>query len=259
MHPYRLSLLQTGLFWEERDRNLDMFEAMIQGLDRGVDAVLLPEMFQTGFTMDAERHAETMDGPTAEWMRKISSRYGKAIGGSIIISEGDVYYNRFIWAVPDGTLSTYDKRHLFFLERDSGNYTAGMRRVVVEDKGWRILLAVCYDLRFPVWLRNREDYEAIFLVANWPAPRRDVWHKLLMARAIENQCYVAAVNRIGSDGNGIDYSGDSMVVDPKGNIVVQAEQEAEAILDATLDFDELMRFKTKFPAWQDRDEFDLKL
>ncbi|HSW66998.1 MAG TPA: amidohydrolase [Bacteroidales bacterium] len=258
MSVFRISLLQVGLVWENPVANLDYIEKKIKGLNGRSDAVLLPEMFSTGFTMNSSQWAQTMDGTSVDWMKRISAETGMALGGSLIIKDLAGTFNRFVWATPEGKLSYYDKRHLFFLERDSGAYASGKRRVVVEYKGLRILLAICYDLRFPVWLRNRNDYDAIFIVANWPSARRQVWIKLLMARAIENQCYVCAVNRIGSDENGITYTGDTMVCDMKGEIMRAAENENEEIITAELDTDALFAFREKFPVWRDADDFEIK-
>lgn len=258
MTTYRVTLIQANPKWEDPPANLVFFERMINSQIDKTDAVLLPEMFTTGFTMNSAEFAEEEDGNSVNWMRRIAGEKGFSVGGSLIIKEGRKTYNRFIWAMPGGRIVSYNKRHLFFLERESNNYSPGTNRVVVTDKGLRILLAVCYDLRFPVWLRNRNDYDAIFIVANWPSARREVWKKLLMARAIENQCYVAAVNRIGTDGNGLPYSGESMVINPRGEIMHMAAEGNEEIFTAGMNLNELNEFRHKFPVWQDADEFDIR-
>ena len=185
MIKYRVTLIQSNPIWQDPSSNLTLFERLIKNQTDKADAVLLPEMFTTGFTMNSEEYAEGPEGDSVKWMKKVAAEAGISIGGSLIIREGDNAFNRFIWAFPTGEIASYDKRHLFFLERESNKFNRGTERVVINDKGFRILLAVCYDLRFPVWLRNRNDYDAIFLVANWPSARREVWEKLLMARAIE--------------------------------------------------------------------------
>lgn len=258
MSVFRISLLQVGLVWEKPAANLAYIETKIRNNIGRCDALLLPEMFTTGFTMNSAQWAQSMDGSSIVWMKRIAGETGIALGGSLIISDRDGTFNRFIWVTPDGALSYYDKRHLFFLERESKAYSPGKQRIVIEYKGLRILPAICYDLRFPVWLRNRNDYDAIFIVANWPSPRRQVWIKLIMARAIENQCYVCAVNRIGSDENGITYTGDTMVCDMKGEIMCAAENEKEEIITAELDTDALLTFREKFPVWKDADDFEIK-
>ncbi len=257
MTKYRVALAQANPHWEYRTSNLELFEKVIRDKAGQTDAVLLPEMFTTGFTMNSSEFGEDFDGYTVNWMRTIAVEAGVSVGGSLIVIEKGMAFNRFIWAFSDGRLEWYDKRHLFFLERESNNYAPGTARVVISDKGLRILLAVCYDLRFPVWLRNRNDYDAIFLVANWPSARREVWEKLLMARAIENQCYVAAVNRTGIDGNGLLYSGESMIVSPRGKIMQKAREGVEEVITESLDLKELNEFRQKFPVWQDADEFDI--
>jgi len=259
MANYSVTLVQADIIWENPDANLKHFESLIRSIHKPTKAVLLPEMFTTGFTMNSEQFAEDMAGPSVGWMRLLAKDTGIAIGGSLIIRENQKFYNRFVWAGPMGDLKYYDKRHLFFLERESNAYAPGRQRVVVAHNELRILLATCYDLRFPVWLRNRNDYDAIFLVANWPSARRQVWMKLLFARAIENQCYVAALNRIGSDANGLTYSGESVVINPRGNIMHKAAEDTEEIFTVHLNLDEMHVFRKKFPVWLDADDFDLKI
>jgi omega-amidase len=258
MTNYSVTLVQTDIIWENPEANLRNYETLIRSYQKPTDALLLPEMFTTGFSMNSKQFAEGMDGNSVSWMKQLAKDTGAAVGGSLIIKEDQLIYNRFIWAKPEGTLKYYDKRHLFFLERESNAYAPGNQRIIVAHKGLRILLATCYDLRFPVWLRNRNDYDAIFLIANWPSARKEVWIKLLYARAIENQCYVAAVNRIGTDGNGLTYSGESVIINPKGNIMQIASLTNEESVTVDLDLNELSAFRKKFPVWLDADDFDLK-
>jgi predicted amidohydrolase len=257
MANYSVTLVQTDITWENPDANLRHFGKLILNNKKPTSAYLLPEMFTTGFTMNSSQFAEDMDGTSVKWMRQLAKDTGAAIGGSLIIKEGQSIFNRFIWADPEGDLKHYDKRHLFFLERESNAYAPGKQRIIVKHNRFRILLATCYDLRFPVWLRNRNDYDAIFLLANWPEARREVWIKLLYARAIENQSYVAAVNRIGSDGNGLRYMGESAAVNPRGNIMQMAGEAKEELVSVDLDMDELSAFRKKFPVWMDADDFNL--
>jgi omega-amidase len=254
---YQVSIIQPNTYWEDVDKNLSDLEAKISRLPKTTNSVLLPEMFSTGFTMNSARFAETMQGKTIGWMNKIASYSGFAIGGSLIVKDGSNTFNRFVWVEPNGKTSYYDKRHLFVFERESGAFNAGNRRVVIQHGNLRILLAICYDLRFPVWLRNQNDYDAIFLIANWPSPRHEVWQKLLFARAIENQCYIAAVNRVGNDGNKLQYLGQSIVIDPKGKIIHKASDVSEEIFTVQFDLEELSRFREKFPVWMDADRFEL--
>ncbi len=256
---YKVTIIQPNTHWEDVDKNLFDLEEKILKSPRSTNSVLLPEMFSTGFTMNKAKFAETMHGRTIGWMNKISNTTGFAIGGSLTVRDAEKTFNRFVWVEPNGKISYYDKRHLFVFEREGGAFNAGNRRVVIQHANLRILLAICYDLRFPVWLRNQNDYDAIFLVANWPAPRHEVWKTLLCARAVENQCYVVAVNRVGTDGNGLQYLGESMVIDPKGKELYKATNDSQELFTAQLDLEELNRFRDKFPVWLDADRFIIKL
>ena len=213
-------------------------------------------MFTTGFCTDPTETAEPADSETLAWMRSVAAARNAAVGGSVATEADGRYYNRFYFVKPDGSYATYDKRHLFSFAGEDKRYTAGTERVVVEHCGFRILLQVCYDLRFPVWCRCRSDYDAILCVASWPAPRREVWRTLLRARAIENQCYVVGVNRTGDDPWN-HYAGDSAVVDFKGTPLCEADA-SEGVFTARLDREALDRFRTKFPAWRDADDFLLR-
>jgi omega-amidase len=209
--------------------------------------------------MDSARLAETMDGPTVPWMQQQASHCGAAIYGSLIINEDGRFFNRGAFVRPDGTITTYDKRHLFRMAGEHEHFSPGRKRVVVEYSGWRILLQVCYDLRFPVFSRNRNDHDLMLYVANWPAARRSPWSQLLPARAIENQSYVVGVNRVGMDGKGIHYMGDSVVIDPKGELLSACRPSSEEMITAILSHDALMDFREKFPAAMDADSFEIDL
>ena len=256
MRDLKLTLLQSELVWQNPGANRDRFEALIGGLYPGTDLVVLPEMFNTGFSMQAAECAETMGGDTVAWMRRMAAARNMVVCGSLIIAEDQQYYNRLVWMPPDGQPTIYDKRHLFRMAHEDQHFAAGSRRVVVELAGWRICPLVCYDLRFPVWSRNRNDYDLAIYVANWPEPRRSAWVTLLKARAIENLCYVAGVNRVGVDGNSISYAGDSAIWDFIGQSQGDAEDRPK-ILSATLSMERLSRYRSKFPAHLDADDFSL--
>ena len=209
--------------------------------------------------MKPEEFAERYPGKTVEWMQRMAKLKGAAITGSYIANVDGKYFNRMIFALPNGQVYVYDKRHLFRMAEEDKHYSAGGKRVVVTYKGWRILLQVCYDLRFPVWMRNRNDYDLIILVANFPERRRYAWNSLLVARAIENQCYVAACNRVGVDGNGYNHTGDSQVIDAKGTVVALATPNNNQIVTADLSMEALQSFRNDFPAHLDADDFELKL
>lgn len=258
MQDLRVTLVQSHLHWEDAAENRALFTAKFKDLRGATDLVVLPEMFTTGFTMRSRELAERMDGRTVTWMKEQAQAMDAALYGSVIIREGDHCYNRGLFVTPDGTMTTYDKRHLFRFAKETDHYTAGAERVVVEWRGWRILLQICFDLRFPVFARNRGDYDAILYVANWPEVRRYPWSQLLIARAIENQSYVVGVNRVGQDGNGHLYSGDTAVVDPRG--AVQGLQAgSEGVLTVRFDGMALDDFRAKFPVALEADAFDLRL
>lgn len=257
MSPHlRVTMVQTALAWEDPASNRRELAARFRGLAGHSDLIVLPEMFPTGFSMDAGRLAEEMAGPTVGWLREEAAALGCVIAGSLIIRDGDRHYNRLVWARPDGTLEAYDKRHLFRMAREHDHYVAGTRRLTVEIKGWRVCPMVCYDLRFPVWCRNRGDYDLLVYVANWPARRAHAWATLLRARAIENLCYVVGVNRVGSDGNGATYAGDSVALDFVGQ-PVSGDGGGERIETAVLDRVSLAAFRAAFPAHLDADSFEL--
>ncbi|MCB0793570.1 MAG: amidohydrolase [Flavobacteriales bacterium] len=253
-----ITLVQCSLDWEDPLRNCDAMTERLDAVPSGSDLIVLPEMFSTGFTMGSRTLAEPMDGPTVDRMRQWAGAHDAAVFGSIIVQEGDKRYNRGLFVRPDGAVVHYDKRHLFRFAQEHEHYAAGDRRVVVDWRGWRILLQICFDLRFPVFSRNRGDYDLALYVANWPEARRAPWSTLLQARAIENQCYVAGVNRVGEDGNGIAYSGDSVVVDPKGEVLASLGPSAEGLVNCSLDRVSLEEFREKFPVAKDADSFELE-
>lgn len=256
-----VSLVQTTLEWEDKAANLRMLEDKINGISEKTEIVVLPEMFSTGFSMNPAKLAETMEGHTLAWMKRVAMAKKIILTGSVIISENGDYFNRLIWMLPNGQFGIYDKRHRFAFAGEDQYYTEGHKRLIASVKGWRINLLVCYDLRFPVWSRQepREgelEYDVLLYVANWPERRSTAWKTLLQARAIENQCYVVGVNRVGKDGNGIDHSGDSMVIDPLGEILYHKKEE-EDIFTITLHKDHLHSVREKFPFWKDADDFKI--
>ena len=252
----RLALLQTELVWHDPAANRAHFEQLLARVGE-TDLVILPEMFTTGFSMESAALAEPADGPTAVWLREQARRIGAVVTGSLIVQDEDGRHrNRLLWATPEGELLHYDKRHLFRMAGEHEHYAPGEQRLVLTLKGWRIRPLICYDLRFPVWSRAQDDTDLLLYVANWPAPRRGHWNRLLPARAIENLCYVAAVNRIGSDGNGHPYAGDSQVLDFQGEPLVEAGAVA-GIFHTTLSATALTAYRERFPAQRDADVFHL--
>ena len=252
----RVTLVQAELAWQDPAANRHRLAAHFRGLVGHTDLVVLPEMFSTGFSMAAAELAEDMDGPTIDWMREEAAALGCVIAGSLIVRDGGRCYNRLVWARPDGSLEHYDKRHLFRLAGEQEHYAAGSRRLVVALKGWRVCPMVCYDLRFPVWSRSRGDYDLLLYVANWPQRRALAWSTLLRARAIENQSYVVGVNRIGKDGNGTAYAGDSVALDFLGQ-PLSSEGGGDRVETAVLDLESLRAYRESFPVHLDADRFEL--
>ncbi|HOZ14650.1 MAG TPA: amidohydrolase [Tenuifilaceae bacterium] len=253
----RVTIIQSGLEWENPNANKINFEKKIKEVAHNSDLILLPEMFTTGFSMNPQGFADLYPGETSAWMSKMATENSIALTGSYIAKENSNYFNRMIFAYPNGDIVYYDKRHLFRMAGEDKNYSAGNKRVVVNYMGWRILLLVCYDLRFPVWSRNRNDYDLILLVANFPERRRYAWNSLLVARAIENQCYVAACNRVGDDGNGVKHFGDSQIIDPLGQPIAIANPNRDEIITATLSLDNLKKIRESFPVHLDADRFEI--
>ena len=252
----KITLIQTDLLWNDPAGNRARFEQKIAEAG-SADLIVLPEMFSTGFCTQPRLAAEPLGGETLPWMKRIAQKTDCALAGSVAVEENGNYFNRFYFVKPDGSVSQYDKRHLFTYGGEHKEFTAGDKRVIVEYKGWRILLQSCYDMRFPVWSRNRNDYDLALYTANWPTSRVDAWSALLRARAIENLCYVAGINRTGTDPN-CSYCGKSALLDFKGQTLEDVEPGKEALLSAELDADALRDFRKNFPALQDADRFSLE-
>jgi omega-amidase len=276
MAPLTITTLQTNLVWENKIANLDYLGKKINGLQEKTEIVVLPEMFSTGFCVHPQLFAETMEGETLQWMKEISADNKIILTGSLIIKENEQYYNRLIWMLPNGEFGYYDKRHLFGFAEEDKHYTAGNKRLIASVKGWKINLQICYDLRFPVWARNRitpidpsmaeelqtstdtrPEFDVLLYVANWPERRSHAWKTLLCARAIENQCYVVGVNRVGMDGNNVSHSGNSLVIDPLGEVLYHMADE-EDIFTITLQKEWLNDIRRKYPFWKDADEFNFR-
>jgi predicted amidohydrolase len=258
MQDLRISLIQTSLFWEDTDANIGLFDRKIDDIGEATDLVVLPEMFTTGFSMNAEEQFHEMNGSSVAWLKQKSRQKGVDITGSMIIRERGRFFNRLLWAKPDGGLLWYDKRHLFRYAGEDAVYSPGEDLLTVELNGWRIRPFICFDLRFPVWTRNAGNcYDAAIFIANWPETRALHWRRLLQSRAIENQCYVIGVNRVGKDGKGLSYSGDSAVIDPMGSFLFQQEHQ-ECVHTATLSHDSLSAYREAFPVWKDADDFALR-
>ncbi len=259
MSTLKITLIQTHLFWEDKGANLALLEQKIVNLEEPTEVVILPEMFTTGFSMQPTLHAETMEGPSVQWMRRIAMTQKIILTGSLIIEEKGHYYNRLIWMLPNGEFGYYDKRHLFAFAGEDQNYTAGNKRLIASVKGWKINLQICYDLRFPTWARQAapNEYDVLVYVANWPEKRSHAWKTLLVARAIENQAFVVGVNRVGLDGKNIAHSGNSMVVGPLGEVLYHSADQ-ESVFQITLQRDELEQTRAQFPFWKDADFFTIQ-
>jgi omega-amidase len=253
----RITLVQPAIIWEDAASNFKMLNSMLESRIDDSDLIILPETFSTGFTMNADAFAEEGDGASLNWMREMAKGIGIHISGSIISREGGKNYNRLYWVSPDGVEGYYDKRHLFRMGRENENFTAGDTREVFNLGDFRFLPQICYDLRFPVFSRNRNDYDILYYVANWPAPRHSVWETLLRARAIENQAYVIGVSRSGSDGLGVDHLGGSCLVDPTGR-VEQILGPEPGMLNLNIELKKIREFREKFPVWKDADMFSLE-
>ncbi|PLB19366.1 MAG: Aliphatic amidase AmiE [Flavobacteriaceae bacterium FS1-H7996/R] len=254
----KVALIQSDLVWENPKQNRKNFSEKIESILKAVDVIVLPEMFSTGFTMKVETVAETMDGKTVAWMQEQAQKTGAAIVGSLIISENKTYYNRLLFVDPSGSITIYDKRHTFTLAGEDKIYSAGKEKVIINYKGWKICPLVCYDLRFPVWARNIENYDVLLYVANWPKPRIFAWDTLLKARAIENMSYVVGVNRVGLDGAQNEYSGNSAVYDVLGNAITAIKPNREQVEVAILERSHINFYRNKLKFLADKDEFILK-
>jgi omega-amidase len=277
MSALNLTLIQSSLHWEDKQANLRMLEEKIMSIKERTSLVILPEMFSTGFSMKPEVLAEPMNGPAVQWMKKMAAEKKAIITGSLIIEEEGHYYNRLIWMLPNGQHGHYNKRHRFAYAGEDQHYSAGNKRLIASVNGWKINLQVCYDLRFPVWARQQPvsatdnlsqlpphaagkptqlEYDVLIYVANWPERRSHAWKTLLQARAIENQCYVIGLNRVGADGNNIYHSGDSMIIDPLGEPLYHKAND-EDIYTHALSKEKLDEVRSKFPFWRDADEFKI--
>jgi len=254
----KTALIQTDIIWEDAAQNRKNFESKINTIALDVDLIVLPEMFTTGFSMHPEGIAEAMDGNSVSWLKTIAKSRNTAVTGSLVIKENNRFYNRLVFVFPSGEIQCYDKRHLFSLAGEDELYSAGAKRLIIDYKGWKICPLICYDLRFPVFSRNTEDYDLLLYVANWPTARITAWDTLLKARAIENMCYAIGVNRVGKDGNDHPYPGHSQVVDFLGNSIVGPLQQ-EIILIAELDKQELLQTRKKLDFLSDRDVFEIKI
>lgn len=254
----RITLLQPDTYWENPDANRAELEEIIAGLEHATDLIILPETFTTGFSGRAREVSEPMNFNTHKWMKMMAAQTQAAICGSVFISEHNKVFNRLLFVTPDGETIAYDKKHLFSMGAEGEQFTPGNKSIIINWKGWRIKPLICYDLRFPVWARNRDkEYDILMYSANWPASRSNVWNTLLPARAIENQCYVAGVNRVGTDGNGHNYIGESQVIDPKGMKIAKMESNPGS-LSVHLSLKDLQAFREKFPVWRDADDFEIK-
>ncbi len=257
-----ITLIQSTLYWQSINANLAMFEEKIWQIQEPTDVIILPEMFNTGFTMDTKACAEHPNGNTFRWMRQMAAQTKALVIGSIIVNDEGSFYNRLFWVEPDGNFASYDKRHLFRMAEEHRYFKMGREKLIQTWKGWKICPLICYDLRFPIWSRNllvdgMPEYDLLIYIANWPEARVSAWNALLTARAIENLSYVAGVNRIGVDGKEIAYNGCSAVIDPKGDHLWFAKDE-EAIKTIKLVAEDLITFREKFPALSDGDSFDIK-
>jgi omega-amidase len=258
MDNLKITIYQGYLFWENIDKNLQNISLRLSGIREKTNLIILPEMFNTGFTMNAETLGEEMEGKTMQWMHKTAQKYDCVVTGTLIIKEDGKFYNRLIWMRQDGTHEHYDKRHLFALGKENHTYTAGTKKLIVELNGWKICPMICYDLRFPVWLRNvDEDYDLLMVVANWPEKRALHWRTLIPARAVENQSYVIGVNRVGHDGKEVYHSGDSTCIDPNGNVVYYKRDE-EDVYTFSIIGDEVKKVRRALPFLKDADRFEIK-
>jgi len=283
MQTLSITIIQTHLHWENKAANLLMLEQKIKSIEERTEIIVLPEMFSTGFSMKPEIFAEDMAGETITWMKRIAAEEKIILTGSIIIKEANKCYNRLIWMLPNGEYGIYDKRHLFGFGKEDEHYSSGNKRLVAQAKGWKINLQICYDLRFPVWARQATahlparagkdgeraspdtsgaggeaaEFDLLIYVANWPERRSHAWKTLLCARAIENQCYIVGVNRVGKDGNEIYHSGNSMIIDPLGEVLYHKADE-EDVFTITLDKEHLQKIRRQFPFLKDADGFVIK-
>lgn len=253
----KIALIQTPLFWENPNKNRGYLNEKINSISQYVDLIVLPEMFTSGFTMNPKNVAETMQGETISWLKELAKSKNCAITGSLVIEENEHYFNRLVFVFPSGEIQTYDKRHLFTLAGEDKVYTSGKEKLIVDYKGFKICPLICYDLRFPVFSRNVEDYDVLIYVANWPKPRVNAWDILLKARAVENMSYVIGVNRVGLDDNNLEYVGHSQAIDFLGNFI-QEPQETEEIFIVELNKEKLLETRSKLAFLNDKDQFEIR-
>lgn len=263
MASLTLTIIQTDLIWEDKIANLNMLQQKIDAIEERTEVIILPEMFNTGFTMQPELFAETMEGETVQWMKELAANKKVIITGSIAVKENEQYFNRLIWMLPNGQLGFYDKRHLFAHGGEDKHYSMGSKRLIAAVKGWKINLQICYDLRFPVWNRQQgseteTEYDLLIFVANWPERRSHAWKTLLCARAIENQCYTIGVNRVGKDIKNNYHSGNSLIIDPLGQVLYHMPDQ-EDVFTITLQKEDVDKIRTQLPFWKDGDEFRIDL
>lgn len=261
----KVSIVQSEIFWEDREKNFLHFDQLLEQINEETDLIVLPEMFTTGFSMHPEKIAEASNGESLEWLRLQAKKKNCVVTGSVAVMDAGLYYNRLFWVEPSGHYHSYNKRHLFRMADEDKHYTAGQGTITTQIKNWNIRPLICYDLRFPVWSRNhfkklsetavQAQYDVLIYIANWPEVRSYPWKQLLIARAIENQCYVIGVNRIGADGNGIMHSGDSMVVNPRGEIISMTKAHEKSVETIALSRTYLDDFRKSFPVGMDADEF----
>lgn len=254
MENLKITIIQPEIIWENSKVNLDKYSRWLETVKK-TDVIIFPEMFTTGFSMESEKLNEFMDGPSIKWMKIIANKKNAAVVGSLIIKEDNQIFNRALWVFPNGKIEKYDKRHLFTMGQEHQYYSRGKEKKIIEFNGWKFCPQICYDLRFPVFSRNMEEYDVLFYMANWPAPRHHVWKNLLISRAIENQAYCFGVNCTGTDGNGINYLGDSACVSPKGEAEFIGEKEQLKTFE--ISYSELHSFRKKFPLLNDRDSFNI--
>ncbi len=255
--PLKIAIIQSDLVWENPEQNRQLFTEKIDAISEKVDLILLPEMFTSGFTMQPKNVSETMNGKTIQWLKALALKKKTAISGSMVIEDDEKFYNRLVFVYPNGEMTTYNKRHTFTLAGEDKLYTAGTKKIIVDFKGWKICPMVCYDLRFPVWARNTENYDLLFYVANWPKPRIEAWHTLLKARAIENMSYCIGVNRVGTDNNGYQYTGNSVAFDALGKQISTIKPNERATETITISKEHLETTREKFKFLEDRDEFTI--
>ncbi|MEM9928890.1 MAG: amidohydrolase [Bacteroidota bacterium] len=258
MQDLNVTLVQSTIEWHDASANLTHYSKLLEQMEGPTDLIVLPEMFTSGFTMEPALVAEPMEGPSMQWMQQQAAKFAAVVTGSLVVELAGKYYNRLVWMYPNGAYQTYDKRHLFAMAGEHEHYVPGTERLIVEYKGWRICPLICYDLRFPVWARNNDAYDVLIYTANWPNKRTYDWRTLLQARAIENQCYVVGVNRIGMDANGHEYNGDSCVIDPGWRHTLYHVEQVVDLKTVSLSADHLLEVRSRLPFLQDQDVFSIQ-